>query len=147
MRLIDIEDPALFDKVYIPSDNAGIEEYPRMIEWADLRAAPTVEAVVLPCKPGTTVYEIHNNTDACLDCPHHAVYFNDEDCTHPDYAVYYPTIQDSPVCEKHFWEVIDHTATELFLFNHRECFGKTIFLTREAAEEALAKIKGGAKDA
>lgn len=44
MRLIDIDDPALFEKVYCPSDNAGIEEYPRMIEWADLKNAPTIEA-------------------------------------------------------------------------------------------------------
>ena len=108
----------------------------------DAEDAPTVDAVVLPCEPGTTVYILHNNTDACLDCPHHVVYFNDEDCTHPDYAVYYPTIQDSPVCDKQFWEVVDHTATELFLFNHRERFGKTVFLTREEAEAAIAKMKG-----
>lgn len=95
--------------------------------------------IELPCKPGTTVYMLHNNTDACLDCPHHVVYFNDEDCTHPDYKVYFPTIQDSPVCDKQFWEVIDHTATELFLFNHRESFGKTVFLTREEAEAELAR--------
>lgn len=95
--------------------------------------------VELPCKAGTTVYMLHNNTDACLDCPHHVVYFNDEDCTHPDYEVYFPTIQDSPVCDKQFWEVIDHTATELFLFNHRESFGKTVFLTREEAEAELAR--------
>lgn len=112
-----------------------------------LDSTPTVDAVVLPCKPGTTVYILHNNTDACLDCANHVVYFNDEDCTHPDYAVYYPTIQDSPVCDKQFWEVIDHTATELFLFNHRERFGKTVFLTREEAEAAIAEMKGGAENA
>ena len=116
------------------------------LEWK-IENAPIVEAVVLPCKPGTTVYMIHNNTDACSDCTHHVVYFNDEDCTHPDYEVYFPTIQDSPVCDKQFWEVIDHTATELFLFNHREYFGKTVFLTREEAEAALAKMKGGASNA
>lgn len=108
-----------------------------------LDSADTVEAAVLPCKPGTTVYEIHNNTDACLDCRFYSAYFNDEDCQHPEHTTYYPTIQDFPVCEKHFMEVISYAATEQQLFSDREKYGKLIFLTSAEAEAALAKMNGG----
>jgi hypothetical protein len=141
MRLIDTE-KAWKTAQRIYSDPVLLHAIKNVLDSTD-----TVDAVVLPCKPGTTVYMLHNNTDACLDCPHHVVYFNDEDCTHPENATYYPTIQDSPVCDKQFWEVISYTSTELFLFNHREKFGKTVFLTREEAEAALAKMKGGAFNA
>lgn len=147
MRLIDAD--ALIRRAVAERDSVEIKTgcdigYHNGLNMAVSMAinAPTLEAVVLPCKPGTTVYMLHNNTDACLDCPHHLVYFNDEECTHPEHGTYYPTIQDSPVCDKQFWEIIDCTSTELFLFNYREEFGRTVFPTRAEAEAALAKMKG-----
>lgn len=51
MRLIDVDDPKLYEKVYCPQDWSGIEEYPLMIEWGDLLDAPLVDAVkVVRCK-------------------------------------------------------------------------------------------------
>ena len=51
MRLIDVDDPKLYEKVYCPQDWSGIGEYPLMIEWGDLLDAPLVDAVkVVRCK-------------------------------------------------------------------------------------------------
>lgn len=51
MRLIDVDDPKLYEKVYCPQDWSGIEEYPLMIEWRDLLDALSVDAVkVVRCK-------------------------------------------------------------------------------------------------
>ena len=51
MRLIDVDDPKLYEKVYCPQDWSGIEEYPLVIEWEDLLDAPTIDAVeVVRCK-------------------------------------------------------------------------------------------------
>ena len=45
MRLIDADAPELYDKAYVPQDWSGIESYPVMIEWEDIKNAPTVDAV------------------------------------------------------------------------------------------------------
>ena len=51
MRLIDADAPELYDKAYCPSDNAGVEDHPLMIEWADIDSAPTIDAVpVVRCR-------------------------------------------------------------------------------------------------
>ena len=104
-----------------------------------INAPPTVEAVLLPCKPGTTVHEVSNNTDACYDCRYYTGFCGDEYCDHPKHETEYPTIQDFPVCEKQFLEVISYAATEQQLFDSRKKFGKLIFLTSAEAEAALAK--------
>ena len=112
-----------------------------------IQEAQGVYAVVLPCKPGDTVYELHNNTDACMDCRYRFVGFNDEWCENDDvkYSCY-PTIAEIPLCEKQFMEIISYTPDEKYIVNHRECFGKTIFITHEEAEAALAKMDGGNED-
>ena len=104
---------------------------------------PGVDAVVFPCKPGTTVYEVSNNTDACYDCCYYGGGFGDSYCEKPGCNyISYPTIQDHPVCEKHFFEIISYPTNEQQLFDNRAKFGKTVFLTREEAEAALAKTDG-----
>lgn len=153
MRLIDAD--ALFDVLEASKSNlirydcnadtiSGLN-----MALCSINIAPTVEAVVLPCKPGTTVYEIMNNTDACLDCEYRyfSYAYDDEECEHPEHQTDNPSHAKSPVCEKHFMEVVSYTATERQLFGDREKFGKTIFLTREEAEAALAKMNGGAENA
>lgn len=106
-----------------------------------LNNLPPVEAVVLPCKPGTTVYEVSNNTDACYDCRYYGGGFGASYCEKPGCNyISYPTVQDAPVCEKHFFEVISYPATEQQLFNDRAKFGKTVFLSKEEAEAAFAKM-------
>lgn len=93
--------------------------------------------IEVPCKIGDTVYEINLNTYACEDC--NGLFANDYDnythCKVHDEA--YPQMTERPVCEKHFWEIINHLATLPWIFKHYNDFGKTVFLTKEEAEQAL----------
>lgn len=99
--------------------------------------------VVLPCKVGDVVYEVHNNTAACTMCRYReGIYGSGEDwCTKiEDIDLrYYPTIAEKPLCEKQFMEVVERTPKIDWIFHHRAEFGKTVFLTREEAEKALAE--------
>jgi len=80
----------------------------------------------LPCKIGTTVYSIDRqiwiDEKGCKDCVYYAV---DGSC---DYE------EEHPACTKVY--------ETKFKFNMCDEFGKTVFLTREEAEQALADIKG-----
>ena len=62
-RLIDINDPELWRKGYSPQDWSGHDDYPHMIEWDDLEAAPVIDAVeVVRCKEC-------QHRDSVYDCP------------------------------------------------------------------------------
>lgn len=65
-RLIDADDPKLREKVYAPSDNAGIEDYPPMIEWADILDAPTIEAE--PVRHGKWKLSSYKDYAMCTVC-------------------------------------------------------------------------------
>ena len=97
--------------------------------------------VELPCAVGTVVYEIMNNTDACLDCDYRyfSYTYDDEECERPGHQTNNPSLAKYPVCEKQFMEVINFPATERYLLNNRDKFGKTVFLTLEEAEAELAR--------
>ena len=111
-----------------------------------LQAEQAGRLVMLPCKVGDTVYEISNNTDACNSCQHYeGIYGSGESwCTQIDDVDLrsYPNIAEKPLCEKQFMEVVEHKPEIDWIFTHRNDFGKTVFLTREEAEAALAG-KGG----
>lgn len=96
----------------------------------------------LPCKVGTKVYEVSNNTDdCCFDCDHFVVghccydYCEKLNVDNPQHA-------EKPICEKQFLEVIEVVTNLEWIFSHRNMFGKTVFLTKEQAEQALAEMKG-----
>ena len=101
--------------------------------------------VVLPCKVGDTVYEIYNNTSACLKCdcfdenPYEAItWCRNENRKETEYFEgWHPEIQEEPVCEKQFMDIREKQPNIYWIFNNREQFGKTVFLTREEAEAAL----------
>lgn len=125
-------------------EDAGLEPQD-MAHWMDyFRAECEGRLVVLPCKVGDTVYEISNNTDACNGCQHYeGIYGSGESwCAQIDDVDLrcYPNIAEKPLCEKQFMEVVEHKPKADWIFNHRNDFGKTVFLTREEAEAAL---KGG----
>lgn len=109
-----------------------------------LQAEQDGSLVVLPCKVGDMVYEVCNNTDACSGCRNYeGIYGSGESwCTRIDDVDLrsYPDIAERPLCEKQFMEVVEHKPKADWIFNHRNDFGKTVFLTREEAEAAL---KGG----
>jgi hypothetical protein len=71
--------------------------------------------VVLPCKVGTRVWVISQNCDFCHDM------YTEEPCLFGD-------------CE--YRGVIE----SLFTLSMADNFGKTVFLTKEAAEKALSPI-------
>lgn len=97
--------------------------------------------VILPCKVGDTVYLIRNNTSACKSCPDFSHFYGmDSTCCIND--IYYPEIEESPICEKQFFEIAKYTPSAYWIFEYGKKFGKTVFLTREEAESALEKMKG-----
>lgn len=101
--------------------------------------------IVLPCKEGDTVYEVHNNTDACTTCQHFSSWFGtDALCDSPEIDVEhsdYPNVANRPVCEKQFMEVVEYQPKIDSIFYGRNNFGKTMFLTREEAEDALRRLE------
>lgn len=101
--------------------------------------------IVLPVAPGTTVYEVKNNTDACCTCRYFSSWFG-TDAVCSNEAVdpedrSYPNCAEKPICEKQFMEVVEYKPSIASIFNYRDQYGKTIFLTREEAEEALEKSR------
>lgn len=103
---------------------------------------PAANVVVLPCKVGDTVYRIQNNAVACHDCEHYSDFYGmDAMCSKDKDYISYPQLSNTPICEKHFYEIVEWAATIEWLVRHRGEFGKTVFLTREEAEAALAKME------
>lgn len=98
--------------------------------------------VVLPCKEGTTVCRVENNTEACHTCEHYSYGCGEAFCLNGEDEVRdYPEIAEKPICEKQFMEVKDYTPKLDWIFEHRDDFGKTVFLTRKEAEASLRKMK------
>lgn len=139
-RLADYEETLLE-----PKEVAGLcamdkrRHMAKMLRWEE--AEQDGSLVVLPCKVGDMVYEVCNNTDACSGCRNYeGIYGSGESwCTRIDDVDLrsYPDIAERPLCEKQFMEVVEHKPKADWIFNHRNDFGKTVFLTREEAEAAL----------
>ena len=85
------------------------------------------------------------NTDACSECNYFVVGYCCEDyCNKPNSDVVngvYPQNSDEPVCEKQYLEVIEINPKLDWIFHNRNNFGKTVFLTREEAEQALKDME------
>ena len=95
----------------------------------------------LPCAEGTVVYVIDNNTDACFECDNFVIgHCCDDYCSFNDCV--YPQCADEPNCEQQFLEVDERKPNLGWIFNNRNKFGKTVFLTKEEAEQALTEMKG-----
>lgn len=103
-----------------------------------VESAPTVDAVVLPCKLGETVFVLWRlvDPDICSKCPdfHWGGMGDSNECGKTEDG------WRSPECiEIQEWEA----TLELILgWIRYAVFGKTVFLTRAEAEAALAKMKG-----
>ena len=142
----DPEKPAEVHREQVKKEKAVIE---KLAHYEDLEEAGRL--VILPCKVGDTVYEIYNNTSACLKCdcfdenPYEAItWCRNENRKETEYFEgWHPEIQEEPVCEKQFMDIREKQPNIYWIFNNREQFGKTVFLTREEAEAAL---KGGGKN-
>ena len=100
-------------------------------------ATPTIDAIVLPCKPGSTVYEIERypNDDFCKDCP--------------DYCPPFPGDPASCLKDDGYWRCVDcmtisetvATINQILHWIELNLVGEFVFLTREEAEAALAERK------
>lgn len=113
----------------------------QIIDTADYLLANGV--VVLPCKEGTTVYRVENNTEACHTCKDYCYGYGDAFCLNGEDEVRdYPEIAKKPICKKQFMEVKDYKPKLDWIFENRDDFGKTVFLTREEAKTALKKMEG-----
>ena len=93
----------------------GIVPFDRLLELADADRAGRL--VVLPCKVGDAVYWLHN--DVITECRVHRVQMNRTGLF---------------ICLK---SKVSHGAFRVDI-----CLGKTVFLTREEAEAALAQEGG-----
>lgn len=129
-------------------DNAEywLQVYFKLKDYEDLEEQGRL--VELPCKVGDTVYMIQNNADACEDCRWlEEGYCMDDYCSNKEvldengnYYPSYPQYSDIPLCEKQFYEVVEHKPDLNWIFGQRNNFGKTIFLTEEEAKQALADM-------
>ena len=103
--------------------------------------------VIMPVAEGTTVYRIVNNTDACSKCDYFDKGFHDDDsCTNENIKgdegniVHNPQYKKVPVCDKQFLEVNPFKPNLDWIYNNRDNFGKTWFLTPQEAEQAKEEI-------
>lgn len=105
----------------------------------------------LPCKVGTIIYKIENNTDACCKCNDFKISHCDDDLCgnkngHDEGGVFYvlnPQYADKPLCKKKFYEIKEYkmkTIDEIFWLRNDFC--KTVFLTGEEAEAKLKEMEG-----
>lgn len=96
--------------------------------------------IVPPCKVGDTVYEVSNNTHACHDCKYYSDFYGmDAICDKDNDIRTYPQYSEEPLCDQQFFDITELQPSIDWIFSHRDRFGKTVFLTREEAEKALAE--------
>ena len=96
--------------------------------------------IVLLCTDKTTVYKVQVNTEACKDCRHYSEFYGMDAFCDRDFVKYdYPRFAETPYCEKQFFEIVEWKPSENWIFDNRNSFGKTVFLTKEEAEKALAE--------
>lgn len=106
--------------------------------------------VILPCKIGDTYYSIEVNTDSCEECA-----FFQKGCYCDDWCtnnavrdedgdtLINPQYSDKVFCKKHFYEINKCCFDDIDeIFNLRQCFGKTLFLTKSKAEAKLKELRG-----
>ena len=86
---------------------------------AVIENAPTIDAVVLPCKIGEKVFCINRSKNEIVE----------------------DVVEDYDI-----WSIKTGVKLRLSLLNHKDYivgeFGETVFLTREEAEVAFAKMDG-----
>lgn len=112
-------------------------------EYADYLLANNV--IVLPCAPGTPLYNIYVSTDCCYDCP----YFNEyDDHDWSDCDKEWPTLTGSvedyefgKCCPKHTLKIAEIKFRIGSYDWVRKNLGKTCFLTLEEAEQKKAELE------
>ena len=126
--------------------------FSKLAEYEDLEEQGRL--LRLPCKVGTIVYQMENNTDACYKCNNFESdgYCDDDYCRNKnvhdkngdlDFYVFNPQFADKPLCKKQFYEIEEYTMKTIDeIFCRRNDFGKTVFLSRAEAKAKLAEMEG-----
>lgn len=120
--------------------SAQIEIYNRLAEYEDAEEQGLL--VRLPCKPGENVYWLIYNNKACRTCDLFSSFYGG-DCMcdkHYELRPEINSVYDDERCPKHFIEIVNKKANLEWIVYHLNDFGKTIFLTQEAAEKALEEV-------
>lgn len=95
--------------------------------------------IVPPCKVGDTVYCLDDIVwdDECRDCEHYLMggFGDPSECGRTRYG------NKHPDCIKIKEEVV--TQHDIYYYLYAKKFGKTVFLSREQAEKALAEVANG----
>ena len=123
------------------------EQFAEHLYNADYRKQ-SENVIELPCAVGTKIYELcFEKEDPCSWCKHDHSGFGDYICD-LDYD-HYPQVKDfingEKICPEFQMTIIDRTFDLGFYHYDKDWFNITWFLTKEEAEEALAKMKGGAE--
>ena len=96
--------------------------------------------IVPPCKVGDTVYYLDDIVwdDECRDCEHYLIggFGDPSECGRTRYGSKHPD------CIKIKEEIV--TQRDIYYYLYAEKFGKTVFLTKEEAEKALAEVANDA---
>ena len=107
------------------------------------------ESVIeLPCAIETKIYELcFEKEDPCSWCEHDHSGFGEYICDF-NYDPY-PSVKDllsgEAICPKNEMKVCEIKFNLEFYHHNKDWFNITWFLTKEEAETALAKMKGGAE--
>lgn len=102
--------------------------------------------IVTPCKVGSTLYKIVVDSDSCEDCnDFYCAYEYGEtpECENEKAYPLFPSVKDylnNECCPKHTLEIAEYKFSTYHLELVTRELGKTVFLTREEAEKALADI-------
>ncbi len=94
--------------------------------------APTVDAVEVPCEVG------------------HIVFFVHEECNEKgeeSFGISFGEIVSFSIQKEGLWAYCRYEDGLNYFHKVAEDFGNTVFLSKEEAEEALAKMDGGNEDA
>lgn len=133
-RLIDANALlAELDKFSNPMPNQSGYEFLRGIATAitEIEDAPTVDAVVLPCKVGSEVFNIWQSFD---------------DNGVENFEIYIGEVVSFSIQKDSIWVYCQYRNGLNLWHTVGDAFGKTVFLTREEAEAAIAKMDGGNED-
>lgn len=139
---IDMANNTLKSRLLTDEDVDKWEEYKQLEEQGRL--------IKLPCKVGDAYYSMEVNTDSCEECA-----FFQRGCYCDDWCannavrdedggtLINPQYSDKAFCKKHFYEINKCCFGNVDeIFNLRECFGKTVFLTKPEAEAKLKELRG-----
>ena len=122
-------------------ENDHMDWIPKLNELSEVRANYLIAngVIVPPCKVGDTVHLLDDivRDSECCECEHYCVggFGDPSECARTRLGGKHPD------CIKIKEKVV--TQHDIFYYLYAEKFGKDVFLTREEAEKALEKMKGG----